>query len=268
MSEFLPFTPKNPDEEKVVRHLLQRDSRYIREIEIYTLLKGIFERMEMGFSWIESNINLWELVRRHYDDPKEILIEYLHPLQPNIDLLCVYGEKGEKATPLHGVEVKLFSQVKGKVYFHGEEIGPSIPKAKAEESGFYSGIGETLMLYHFGMDYASLCQIALLPIGIWEGEEDKVDKLIFSHAEFWKAYREIIIGTMDHLDLPIGFLQIAILQDKERNIISYLVESESRAPKLQTLVPTGAKIRKLLLKKFGIKEKIYTPEYLDFLSDK
>ena len=120
--------------------------------------------------WIVKEVNLWELKDSVSEERRRELERFIHPMQPDIDILFGPKVNNERLTPLMAVEVKLFK---------GIERGRVTPRAGG---GFYEGIGEAIALLTFGVDFVELWQFFFLPIDIEiEREEKKMKRLSLIH---------------------------------------------------------------------------------------
>ena len=243
---WIEFIPKNQREEEIKNKLLTAER--IGESLVQKFLSTLLERKGL---WVKSPVNLWKLIGR-YKTPLDVLNRYNHPLQPDIDILCARFKNNPK-TPLFGFEVKLFSRFKQIV----------IPKT-AENKGYYTGIEQTLSLLTYGLDYATLWHVFLVPLEKWEERED-VDQIISENVEWAACYAQFIEHFIKDLHLPIGYKATALSIRRNQGKIKYLDFYEVSAPPQCIFASTPARIRVLLTEKLKIEETIYQKQFLDEL---
>lgn len=240
---WIEFIPQSQKEEKIRNKLLKEK---VGEPLIQKFLSAILERE--GF-WVKSPVIFWKLIA-HYKTPLEALNRYNHPLQPDIDILCAMF-KDNPRTPLFGFEVKLFSRFKQIV----------MPKT-SEKKGYYSGIEQTLSLLTFGVDYATLWQVFLVPFEDWEKRTD-TDRIINENVEWVACYAQFVSQAfIKNLHLPIGYRATALSIRKEQRKIEYLDFYRVSAPPQSIFASTPARMRLLLTEKLKIKETIYQKRFL------
>ena len=136
--------------------------------------------------WVETEVNLWHL-REH---GKWVPTDYLHPFQPDIDMLCGPIANGERSAPISAVELKLFTNKGGRF--------PVIPKTRSGE-GFYAGIDQALALLLNGVDYSWLWHVFLIPYQRWDSSsktEQEFDRLLNQHFEWYSAYTGVMGGCL------------------------------------------------------------------------
>lgn len=117
--------------------------------------------------------------------------------------------------------VKVFAELRGRKFRNGEQLWPFIPKTKSYKLGFYAGLGQSLVLYHFGIDYVFLCYVFVLPSHKWEANREEklaqnisiTDGLADEHSEWSVAYEGIMTGPVSKRNLPLGYIQLAVLID-------------------------------------------------------
>jgi hypothetical protein len=244
--EWVEFIPRNENEEEVKSKLLNRK---IKELLIQEFLSILLKRE--GW-WVKSHINLWELIDS-YGSPLEVLDRYDHPLQPDIDILCARNLE-TPTTPLIGYEVKFFSNYKQIV----------IPKT-SEGKGYYSGIEQALSLLTYGIDYAILWHVFLVPFEEWERRSD-LDRIINENVEWSACYAQFIEqGFIKNFHLPIGYKATALSVRKDRKRVQYFDFCRCDAQRVEVFSPTAARLRILLTDKLGIKESIYQRSFLEEL---
>jgi len=241
------FIPKNQKEEQIKNILL---NERINEQVIQKFLSSLLERE--GF-WVKSPVNIWTLIGA-YETPLEVLNRYDHPLQPDIDILYTKIEDKPK-TPLFGFEVKLFSNLKKNV----------MPKS-SENKGYYAGLEQTLSLLTYGLDYASLWHVFLVPLEEWE-EKNKRDQIIKENVEWAACYAQFIDQAfIKNLNLPIGYKATALSIRRKQGKIRYLDFYKIDAPPRMVYAPTPAKMRLLLTEKLKIEETVYQKRFLENLA--
>ena len=266
---FEVFEPKNDEERRIEEDILEKFPK-IDETKANALVKNILEKK--GY-WVQKTVNLSKILRKSlekkeytgYFSPTQLLMEIKHPLQPDIDILYCRKLNDKKVTPLYALEIKVFTQLKGKIFMDGKKIGKVIPRSGI--SGFYAGLGQALIYTHYGIDFVNLCNIVILPYHEWFKEdltETQIDTLINEHAEWCSAYNQILKGTLENFNLPIGIIQFAFSVDKEENEIRY-ADFTVKKPGFIILVPVGAKIRSYLLEQYEIEDKIYKKDWLEDL---
>ena len=251
-SKFQKFIPSTDYERRLAQAITNLGRRGIKEKRhVCPLLKALLARK--GY-WVEMNVSPWKLLSGLYATPTDILKEFRHPLQPDIDIFYGPMQNGERLTPLLAFEVKVFPHLKGRPKV--------IPKTKRMQ-GFYAGLDQAMALYTFGIDYASLCHVFVLPLDIWDQlKEDNslLDKLVDEHSEWSISYMQFMCGIIGYHGLQIGYVPIAITISED-GIETWLIGRWRIEPKFQSLTSTGAKLRRFLLDNFNIKETVYQPKY-------
>jgi len=249
MEGWIEFSPRNKKEEKIKDKLIK--SKKIREYLIQKFLATILERE--GLRPIRTGLNLWDLIGP-YRTPLEVLNRYYHPLQPDIDILCVRG--GEKVqTPLIGFEVKVFTRYNQIV----------IPKT-SEDKGYYSGIEQALSLLTYGLDYASLWHVFIVPLEEW-GRRADMKQIIEENVEWTACYTQFIDQAfIKNLNLPIGYRATAINIGRDRDKILYYTFYKVSAPPNHVFAVTPARIRLLLINRLKIEETVYQRRFLEELA--
>jgi len=244
--KWIEFIPENQKEEEIKNKLLNKG---INEQLVQKFLSSLLERK--GF-WVKSPVNVWALIG-DYETPVEVLNRYDHPLQPDIDILCARFEDGPK-TPLFGVEVKLFSNFKQIV----------MPKS-SENKGYYAGVEQTLSLLTYGLDYASLWHVFLVPLEEWEKKKE-MNQIIRENVEWAACYAQFIDQAfIKNLNLPIGYKATALSVRRNQGKIMYLDFYKLNAPPQSIFASTPAKMRLLLTEKLKIEETIYQKRFLEEL---
>ena len=240
---WIEFIPKNKKEEEIKNKLL---NDRINEQLVRKFLSSLLERN--GF-WVKSPVNVWALIER-YETPLEALNRFDHPLQPDIDILCARFNRRPK-TPLFGFEVKLFSKFKQIV----------MPKS-SQNRGYYVGIEQALGLLTYGLDYASLWHVFLVPLEEWE-EKKETNRIIRENVEWIACYAQFVDQAfIKNLRLPIGYRATALSIRRNQGKIMYLDFYRLDAPPRCIFASTPAKLRLLLIEKFKIKETIYRKRFL------
>ena len=218
-----------------------------RESHLKSLLGDVVrEIVDANEVWIETEVNLWKL----RESRKWIPTDYLHPFEPDIDILCGPVVNGERSNPINAVELKLFTHKEGRY--------PVIPKTRTGE-GFYAGIGQALALLLNGVDYSWLWQVFLVPYKRWDSlseTEEQFDHLLNQHVEWYSAYKGVMEGLLGVLSLPIGYRTFALFlpdEDAGKGFLMYQPQKSRAAPRnpiYGNRTPSG--IRELLCKRFGI----------------
>ena len=205
--------------------------------------------------WIEKEVNLWELKDFVDEERRRELEIFMHPMQPDIDILFGPKVNNERLTPLTAVEVKLFK---------GIERGRVTPRAGG---GFYEGIGEAIALLTFGVDFVELWQFFFLPIDI---EIEREEKKMKRYIDYICTYADFVGNLIKVLKLPLGYRCFAISMDMETILLSeressyilpkenpFLVsEDASIVSEAAALIVSGAvlKIRSLIKEALNVKE--------------
>ena len=228
--------------------------------------------------WIEKEVNLWELKDFVDEERRRELEIFMHPMQPDIDILFGPKVNNERLTPLTAVEVKLFK---------GIERGRVTPRAGG---GFYEGIGEAIALLTFGVDFVELWQFFFLPIGIeidieipphlpperkkeikeWFKERKREEKKMKRYIDYICTYADFVGNLIKVLKLPLGYRCFAISMDMETILLSeressyilpkenpFLVsEDASIVSEAAALIVSGAvlKMRSLIKEALNVKE--------------
>jgi len=213
--------------------------------------------------WIVKEVNLWELKDSVSEERRRELERFIHPMQPDIDILFGPKVNNERLTPLTAVEVKLFK---------GIEKGRVTPKAGG---GFYEGIGEVIALLTFGVDFVELWQFFLLPIGIeidieipphlpperkkeikeWFKEVKRRERKAKKYIDYISAYANFVGNLIKVLNLPLGYRCFAISMDMETILLSENDRSYISPKKSPLLVSESAlKIRSLIKEALNVKE--------------
>ena len=224
--------------------------------------------------WIVKEVNLWELKDFVGEERRRELERFIHPMQPDIDILFGPKVNNERLTPLTAVEVKLFK---------GIERGRVTPRAGG---GFYEGIGEALALLTFGVDFVELWQFFLLPIDIeipshfppeekkeikeWLKGRKKEERKMKRYMDYISAYANFVGNLIKVLNLPLGYRCFAISMDMETILLyeneeSYILpkknpflgsEDASIVSEAAALIVSGAvlKMRSLIKEALNVKE--------------
>ena len=103
--------------------------------------------------------------------------------------------------------------------------------------------------------------LAILPSHKWEEKlaQDSyiADVLVDEVSEWSGAYGGLVTGTISRLNLPLGYVQLAVLIDDPVQL-SVILKKKAR---IVHLCRTGRGIRELLLEKFKIADSIYQKDY-------
>lgn len=191
-----------------------------------------------------SRVNLWKFAAnlRQERNPANILKTFLHPLQPDVDLLIEDHNDGNK---LWGFEIKLI-RWENDPYWH------VIPKGR-----FYDGLGQALALTTFGFDYVCLWHIFIPSREAYrrafESEGLKrAEQLEDDQCEFFVAYSQIMRGIIENFNLPIGYVVTGLWTDPAVDQATERVLTRPlgpwKRPRALELKLTGSRIRVLLQK--------------------
>ena len=214
--------------------------------------------------WIEKEVNPWELKDFVSEERRRELEifnpKFIHPMQPDIDILFGPKVNNERLTPLTAVEVKLFK---------GIEKGKS-PKARGR--GFYEGIEEAIALLTFGVDFVELWQFFLIPLikeipsHLPPEVEKEVEKKLsekFLKKNIWRiddvgAYAGFVGTLIKELKLPLGYRCFAISMEEDGKIWLHEDVGSNVLPKENPFLvkrsETALKMRSLIKEALNVKE--------------
>ena len=254
------------DERIIVTLIETLGNKFMREIFRNSLLKALNEGQErvsdkfLQFGdefWIEKEVIPWELKDFVSEERRRELERFIHPMQPDIDILFGPEVNNKRLTPLTAVEVKLFK---------GIEKGKS-PKARGR--GFYEGIEEAIALLTFGVDFVELWQFFLIPLikEIPSHLPSEVEKKLLEELEKNKGKRDKylnyvgtyagFVGTLiKELELPLGYRCFAISMEEDGKIWLNPFEGSNILPKENPFLVNEAalKIRSLIKEALNVKE--------------
>lgn len=169
--------------------------------------------------------------------------EFMHPLQPDVDLLYGIQEEGKSRGPLTGIEVKIFKYQRGK----------PTPKTTFPRRGYYSGIDQALSLLTFGFDYVYLWHVFIAPENIRAEFKIKYGER-FSTKIFVEQLDSIPIYTESALDIipsPLGYTSTLLLIDRFNILFHFFQPKRAiRKPLLNPLLEKDEMVmkrRKILL---------------------
>ena len=209
--------------------------------------------------WIKKEVNLWELKDSVSEEGGGELKGFIHPMQPDIDILFGPKVNNERLTPLTAVEVKLFK---------GIERGRVTPRAGGE---FPEGLGEAIALLTFGVDFVELWQFFLIPLikEIPSHLPSEVEKKLLEELEKNKGKRDKYlnyVGTyagfvgnlIKELKLPLGYRCFAISMEEDGKIWLHEDVGSNVLPKKNPFLvkrsEAALKIRSLIKEALNVKE--------------
>lgn len=223
----------------------------INEKIFVDVMKEILEQKN-GDLWFQKRVDLWKLADRNVWAP-DVLEDFEHPLQPDIDLFYCRVEDDQLMSPIVGVEVKLFIGRTG--------WGKVIPKTTGFE-GFYAGLDEAISLLGFGLDYVYLWQVFLPPQTYWTeylrrpGKKSR-EEFAYGYDQFLAAYSKEVKKNLLKLRIPIGYVATGLniynhlgcfdfypLANHDARLNPYLNESAT------------IRLRDLILRRFNIRETL------------
>jgi len=237
----------------------------ITENEVLTLLLNLISSMPWSSNiWWVSKVNLWRLAEKTMGRrvrPSDILREYKHPLQPDIDFL--YGPKvnDRRSAPLVGVEVKVFSEAR---------YAGVIPKTRLGDiegvgTGYYAGLDEAIAMLTFGLDYVYLWHFIILPWEKWEKYleygKDFSKKLLREHTYFSGLYAALMKWLLGLTAIPLGYLAFGVSFNKKQEYASLFpyhtkrLSPKTAPPNPLKNSPSALKIRELLMKSLDVEEQ-------------
>jgi hypothetical protein len=166
------------------------------------------------------------------------LKSYRHPLHPDIDILIE-----DSSHELWGNELKL-------IRWREEPPDFVIPKAR-----LYDGLGQVLAVATCGVDYACLWHVFVPPMAAYRRLEARsprhAEKIDDERIEFVAAYTGIIRGLLEHFELPIGYIALAVFADEATRTVRTTPLLPWTEPTRLPPTPTGTLVRSLLLKALG-----------------
>ena len=263
----------NSFDERIIVALIETlGNKFMREIFRNSLLKALNEGQErmsdkfLQFGdefWIEKEVIPWELEDFVSEKKRKELeiypILFIHPMQPDIDILFGPEVNGERLTPLMAVEVKLFKGIeKGK-------------RPKARGRGFYEGMGEAIALLTYGVDFVELWHFFFIPLikeippHLPPEVEKEVEKKLSKKLEKnkWRiidagTYAGFVRGLIESLDLPLGYRCFAISMEEDGKIWLHEDVGSNVLPKENPFLvkrsEAALKIRSLIKEALNVKE--------------
>ena len=254
------------DERIIVTLIETLGNKFMREIFRNSLLKALNEGQErvsdkfLQFGdefWIEKEVIPWELKDFVSEERRRELERFIHPMQPDIDILFGPEVNNKRLTPLTAVEVKLFKGIeKGK-------------RPKAGGRGFYEGIGEAIALLTYGVDFVELWQFFFIPLikefpshlspEVEKKLSEKLEKSrnkIFYLIKYVGAYAGFVGSLIETLNLPLGYRCFAISMEEDGKIWLNPFEGSNILPKENPFLVNEAalKIRSLIKEALNVKE--------------
>lgn len=223
----------------------------INEKIFVDLMKGILEERNENV-WFQKRVNVWGLAPNNIWPP-DVLEDFKHPLQPDIDLLYCKVEDNQLMSPLVGVEVKLFT---GKTGW-----GKVIPKTTGFE-GFYAGLDEAISMLSYGLDHVYLWQVFIPPETFWteylrKPQRKSREELAYGYDQFLAAYSKEVKQTLLKLRIPIGYVSTGLNIYNHTGCFDFYA-LENQDAKLNPYLNESATIhlRNLILKRFSIRETL------------
>ncbi len=194
--------------------------------------------------------NLWKLVDKPTGRTRKdwaVLMEYAHPLQPDIDLLV---ETLAPQPTFSAHEVKIIR------WDEASELS-AYPKSR-----LYEGLGQALALCTYGVDFCYLWHVFVPPMAAYRALEarspDWAERINDVRVEFTAAYGGILRGILSRFSLPIGYVALAVFADKASQGFHVAPFRELwLAPTRLAATPTGAKVRRLLER--ALEEQVLPP---------
>ena len=229
----------------------QISSDNITEPRFVDMVKVFFEKKYRAlhfFTSKEVNVRKWGSSRRSQVD---VLREWKHPLHPDIDLLYCQVKDGEWISPVVGVEVKLFSRHRGR-----DKVEP---QTSSQES-FYAGLDQAISLLLYGLDSVYLWHVFPIPWRVLEScLKEKTEKALMKRlqefGEFSAAYSGIVAGTIEMLNLPMGYVPTYLCIDAPKGCCCFGLwkgVNPKRNPYLKKAA--SLKLRRLILENLEIKD--------------
>ena len=188
--------PRTPEIEK---EFIELENGILKEkmlkIIFQTLIEAKFLEDFPPEQWIKIDFNLYNILgcrEKEFDEFEG----YIHPLQPDIDLLFGPLVDNVRKTPLNAVEIKLFRD-------------KTPPKTGGKE-GFYAGLGQTLALLFHGIEYVELWHFFLNP------PSENV-----TYDMYTGSYSAYVNSLIKNLNLPIGYLCFSVHLNEDCIKINY-----------------------------------------------
>jgi len=163
---------------------------------------------EIDGLWAQTEVNLWSAKAKSegtFVPPQTVVRELLHPLQPDIDILCGRETDCGPTGPLVGIEAKYFGEYKG---LDGNELLPKrIGPRGNPMGGFYSGLGQALSLLSMGLDRVYLWHVFEINESIYDPNQNSTNKgnQTTDHRDILHVYTKRIIDILETYELPIGY---------------------------------------------------------------
>lgn len=174
---------------------------------------------EIDGVWADKEVNLWERkadIEGSKLPPQEVIREFDHPLQPDIDLLIGSGQGSDRTSPLVGIEAKYFSKYNG---IRGHQLLPKRVDAYGNDTGgFYSGLGQALSLLSMGLDAVYLWHIFKIDETIYSTESIGGDQK-HDHRDVLRSYTRRVRDLIDSYDIPVGYIAHGIAVDFDNQLI-------------------------------------------------
>lgn len=174
---------------------------------------------ETDIIWAADEIDLWQQKAQAEGraiPPQQVIREFKHPLQPDIDLLVGPESGGKGNSPLIGIEAKYFSKYNG---IQGHNLLPKRVDANGNDTGgFYSGLDQALSLLSMGLDRIYLWHVFKIDEEIYTPDSAGGDQT-HDHRDILKSYTHRIRGVLDDYDIPIGYVAHGIAVDFDNKFI-------------------------------------------------